>query len=152
MTGLRNTTSYTAWVAEFDKKIENGQVDFGVVMLDLNDLKKTNDEYGHEIGNELIITSAKLISEVFKRSPVFRIGGDEFLVVLQNKDLENREELFELLDFRCQNTFIADTQDSIKIAIGFSRFEHGKDLQFADVFKRADNAMYENKRRMKSGL
>ena len=150
MTGLRNTTSYVSWVAQFDKKIENGEADFGVVMLDLNDLKKTNDIYGHETGNQLIITSAKIISDVFKRSPVFRIGGDEFLVVLQNKDLENRDELFGLLDYRCQNTFIADTQNPIRIAIGFSRFEQGKDLQFSDVFKRADNAMYENKRLTKS--
>lgn len=146
MTGLRNNTSYVSWVAQFDKKIENGETDFGIVMLDLNDLKKMNDIYGHEMGNELIITSAKIISDVFKRSPVFRIGGDEFLVVLQNQDLENRDELFALLNFRCKNTFIADIKDPIRIAIGFSCFEHGKDLQFADVFKRADVAMYENKR------
>ena len=151
MTGLRNTTSYVSWVAQFDKKIENGEADFGVVMLDLNDLKKTNDLYGHEMGNKLIITSAKIISDVFKRSPVFRIGGDEFLVVLQNNDLENCDELFALLDSRCQNTFIADAQEPIKIAIGFSRFDSNKDFQFADVFKRADSMMYENKRRMKSG-
>lgn len=146
MTGLRNNTSYVSWVAQFDKKIANEEIDFGVVMLDLNDLKKTNDLYGHEMGDKLIITAAQIISDIFKRSPVFRIGGDEFLVVLQNKDLENRDELFALLDLKCQNTFIADTQEPIRIAIGFSRFEHGKDLQFADVFKRADVAMYENKR------
>lgn len=150
MTGLQNTAAYVSWVAQFDKKIENGEADFGVVMFDLNDLKKTNDIYGHEMGNKLIITSAKIISDVFKRSPVFRIGGDEFVVVLQNNDLENRDELFELFDFRCQNTFIADTQDPIRIAIGFSCFERGEDRQFADVFKRADSAMYENKRLMKS--
>ena len=152
MTGLRNTTSYAAWVDQFDEQIENGHTDFGVVMLDLNDLKKMNDIYGHETGNKLIVTSAKLISDVFKRSPVFRIGGDEFLVVLQNEDLKNHEELFELLKFRCQNTFIADPQVPIEIAVGFSRFEEGKDKRFADVFKRADVAMYENKRQMKAGL
>ena len=119
---------------------------FVTMLFQVNETKKMNDIYGHEMGNKLIITSAKIISDVFKRSPVFRIGGDEFLVVLQNRDLENREELFELLDFRCQNTFIADTQDPIRIAIGFSLFERGKDLHFADVFKRADAAMYENKR------
>jgi diguanylate cyclase (GGDEF)-like protein len=150
MTGLRNSTSYAAWVARFDNAIKKESIDFGVVMIDLNDLKKTNDVLGHEMGNELIITSAKIISDVFKRSPVFRIGGDEFLVVLQNSDLENREELFELLENRCQNTCIANTSNPIKLAVGFSRFDPGKDLQFADVFKRADDAMYENKRLTKS--
>ena len=151
MTGLRNTTSYTAWVSQFDKEIENNGFDFGVVMLDLNNLKETNDTYGHEVGDELIKTSAGIISEVFKRSPVFRIGGDEFLVVLQNKDFENREELFELLDSRCRSTFVSENaQIPIGIAMGFARFEPGRDLRFADVFKRADNAMYENKRNAKS--
>jgi diguanylate cyclase (GGDEF)-like protein len=120
-------------------------------MLDLNNLKETNDTYGHEVGDELIKTSAGIISEVFKRSPVFRIGGDEFLVVLQNKDFENREELFELLDSRCRSTFVSENaQIPIGIAMGFARFEPGRDLRFADVFKRADNAMYENKRNAKS--
>lgn len=150
MTGLRNRTSYSAWVAQFDNAIGKGAVDFGVVMLDLNDLKETNDVRGHEMGNELIIIAAKIISDVFKRSPVFRIGGDEFLVVLQNNDLENCDELLSLLNDRCQNTFIADTQEPIRLAAGFSRFDPSKDSQFADVFTRADRMMYENKRRMKS--
>jgi diguanylate cyclase (GGDEF)-like protein len=151
MTGLRNTTSYSSWVARFNKEIENNLFDFGIVVFDLNNLKKTNDTYGHEVGNKLIITSAKLISEVFKRSPVFRIGGDEFLVVLQNKDLECREELFALLDEKLRNTFInGNKQIPIKIAFGFAQFEPGKDSQFEDVFKRADKAMYENKRGVKA--
>jgi diguanylate cyclase (GGDEF)-like protein len=150
MTGLRNRTSYSAWVAQFDNAIGKGAVDFGVVMLDLNDLKETNDVRGHEMGDELIIIAAKSISAVFKRSPVFRIGGDEFLVVLQNNDLENCDELLSLLNYRCQNTFMADTQEPIRLAAGFSRFDPSKDSQFADVFTRADRMMYENKRRMKS--
>ncbi len=150
MTGLRNTTSYATWIARFDKKIENEQIDFGVVVFDLNDLKKTNDTYGHEVGDKLIITVAKLISDVFKRSPVFRIGGDEFLVVLQNKDLENHDELLELLIYTCGNTFVNENkQIPVSIALGFSRFESGRDSKFTDVFKRADKAMYENKRNMK---
>lgn len=150
MTGLRNTTSYAAWISRFDKEIENSQLDFGVVVFDLNDLKKTNDTYGHDVGNRLIMAAAKLIADVFKRSPVFRIGGDEFLVVLQNMDLENHDELFDLFNSRCSNTFVNENHRiPVKIAMGFSRFEPSVDLQFADVFKRADKAMYENKRDLK---
>lgn len=150
LTGLRNTTSYASWVAQFDTKIANEYVTFGVIMLDLNDLKKTNDAYGHEMGDKLIVTAAKIISDIFKRSPVFRIGGDEFLVVLQGADLENREELLDALTSACESTYIADTHEPIGIALGISLFEHGRDARFADVFKRADRAMYENKRQMKS--
>ena len=150
LTGLRNNTSYTAWVEEFDKEIANKNVDFGVVVLDVNGLKIANDEYGHAIGNELIIASAKVVSHVFKRSPVFRIGGDEFLVVLQNGDLEDCEELFAKLDAECKKTYIQEKEQiHVSIARGFARFDSGKDAGFVDVFKRADDAMYENKRMMK---
>ena len=150
MTGLRNTTSYASWVARFDRELAESPFDFGIVVFDLNNLKKTNDTYGHEMGDKLIVTSAKIISDVFKRSPVFRIGGDEFLAVLQNKDLENHGELLEALSARCRNTFINENkQISIEIAFGFAQFEADKDLRFQDVFNRADRAMYENKRDVK---
>ena len=151
LTGLRNTTSYTAWSARFDQEIVNKGVEFGVVVLDLNDLKETHDKYGHAVGNQLIISAAKLISNIFKRSPVFRIGGDEFLVVLQNRDLESCEELFAQLEQHCKNTYVEEGSVKIPVSIakGFVRFDPGKDMHFADVFKRADDAMYENKAKLK---
>ena len=152
LTGLRNTTSYTAWMEEFNKEIENKNVDFAVVMLDINDLKETNDRYGHSAGDEHIVIAAKLISDTFKRSPVFRIGGDEFLVVLQNRDLQDYKSLFEQFNIRCSNTFLEkeSVKIPIRIASGFARFDPSKDSQFTDVFKRADDAMYENKRKSKN--
>ena len=151
LTGLRNTTSYKRWVEEFDKEIENKTANFGVVVFDLNLLKATNDTYGHDVGDKLIVTAAKLISDVFKRSPVFRIGGDEFLAVLKNRDLEDCQKLFAQLDFECANTRIEENGEMpISIARGFAMFDPDKDLNFNDVFKRADNTMYENKRKSKN--
>ncbi len=151
LTGLRNTTSYKRWVAEFDKEIKNKTANFGIVVFDLNYLKETNDTYGHDAGDNLIKTAAKLISDIFKRSPVFRIGGDEFVVVLKNKDLESHKELLLQLDTACTNTVAEEKNNiSISIARGFAEFEADKDLCFNDTFKRADNAMYENKRKIKS--
>ena len=151
LTGLRNTTSYASWIARFDMEIKNKKTDFGVAVLDINDLKKTNDQYGHGVGNELIVASAKLISDVFRESPVFRIGGDEFLVVLQNSDLENCDALLRQFDERCDNTFISESVPKpLRIALGFARFDASRDTRFEDVFKRADSAMYENKRKLKS--
>ena len=93
-----------------------------------------------------------MICSVFKHSPVFRIGGDEFLVVLQNSDLANREILFEQFDRNCAQSLVNETaRISVRIALGFARFEAGKDQCFADVFKRADEAMYRNKRTSKMG-
>ena len=154
LTSLRNTTAYTAWVAKFEKEMEGKAPEYGIVVLDLNDLKMTNDKYGHEVGNKLIVTSAKIISEVFKRSPVFRIGGDEFVVILQNNDFENRERLFVKFDSDCSSTFIeeGDEKIPIRIACGFAKFDSEEDMNFTDVFRRADDAMYENKRKTKETI
>lgn len=151
LTGLRNTTSYKAWVGDFDAKIQTEKPTFGVMVLDLNHLKKTNDIYGHNVGNKLIVSASQLISEAFKRSPVFRIGGDEFLVILQNHDFENRDILFEKFDEACANAFVdLETEKlPIHIAKGFSIFDPATDTQFSDVFNRADDEMYKNKKSMK---
>ena len=153
LTSLRNTTAYTAWVTKFEKEMEGKNPEYGVVVFDLNYLKVANDKYGHEVGNKLIITSAKIISEVFKRSPVFRIGGDEFVAILQNNDFENRENLFVQFDSDCASTFVEvdDEKIPVRIAYGFARFDSDEDMNFTDVFKRADDAMYENKRKTKAG-
>ena len=117
----------------------------------INYLKETNDRYGHDVGNKLIVSAAHIISETYKRSPVFRIGGDEFLVILQNRDLEEYEVLLEKIDEECRNVFIVTDRENIPVSIakGFARYNPEKDTNFMDVFNRADDAMYENKREIK---
>lgn len=152
MTGLRNTTSYKGWVMDFDKEIQNGNMDFGVIVLDVNGLKETNDRHGHDVGNELIVAAARIIAGVFKRSPVFRIGGDEFVVILQNEDLKDCEELMVKFASECADTVVKADETSIAVSIakGFAKYDAARDLKFADVFGRADAAMYDNKRSMKA--
>ena len=119
----------------------------------MNYLKETNDRYGHDAGNKLIVSAAQIISGVFQRSPVFRIGGDEFCVILQNKDLADVKMLFERFDSECATSYVnigdGNTKFPISIAKGFAQFDPAKDTQFSDVFERADTEMYKNKRLMK---
>ena len=151
LTGLRNTNSYKACVNDIDKDIEDKKYDFGVMVLDINFLKETNDKYGHDAGNKLIVAASGIISGTFKRSPVFRIGGDEFLVILQNRDLEDLNSLLEKFDTECSNEFVALEKENIPISIarGFAKYDPDKDSNFVDIFNRADDAMYENKRGVK---
>ena len=151
LTGLRNTNSYWAWITDLDKEIETKEIDFGIIVLDINYLKETNDRYGHDVGNHLIVSAAHIISTIFKRSPVFRIGGDEFLVILQNRDLEEYKELLKKIDEECLNELVITDKENIPISIakGFARYDSAKDSSFIDVFNRADDAMYENKREIK---
>ena len=152
MTGLRNTTSYNLWTNGINQEIREKDVNFGVIVLDVNNLKETNDRYGHDVGNKLIVAVGHILSSVFQGNTIFRIGGDEFLVILQNKALENHRALFRKLDLRCAKEHImADgTSVSISVARGFAKYNPETDEQFVDVFNRADDAMYQNKKKIKS--
>lgn len=152
LTGLRNATSYNMWVTDFNKEIRNKSTNFGVIVLDVNDLKVANDKYGHDAGNKLLVTVSRIISDVFRRCPVFRIGGDEFVVILLNRDLDERNALCKKLDLACARECIRTDTETIQISIarGFARYNPAVDEQFADVFNRADDAMYRNKKEMKS--
>ena len=152
LTGLRNTTSYRMWLTDFNKKLQSQNMDFGVIMMDVNYLKETNDKYGHDVGNKLLITAAQRISGIFKRSPVFRMGGDEFLIILQNRDLDDYKELCKKFDLECASEYIEHNTEKIPVSIarGFARYDPSSDMQFMDVFNRADDAMYVHKKNMKA--
>ena len=87
-----------------------------------------------------------------QKSPVFRIGGDEFCVILQNRDLADMEKLFAQVDAECAATYVDpdNARIPVRIARGFARFDPKTDTCFSDVFARADHEMYENKKIMKA--
>ena len=137
----------------YEKALADGNTEFGIAMIDLNFLKRINDTYGHEQGNIAIKKLCYTVCHVFEHSPVFRIGGDEFVVILKNNDYEDRDELIE--DFRAQmellqSDFSIEPWEQISAAIGIAVFEKDRDARVDNVFKRADQLMYENKKEMKA--
>ncbi|MCR5308017.1 MAG: GGDEF domain-containing protein [bacterium] len=150
LTHVKNKTAYEEKKEEIEKQIKNGNATFGIVMADINSLKIINDKYGHGKGDEYIIGACMLISKIYKHSPVYRIGGDEFVVVLQGEDYENRDELIEKAKEELNKAMNDETKDPwnrYSAAIGMSIFE--KDDDFDTVFRRADKKMYENKAKIK---
>ena len=99
-------------------------------------------------GDELIRNACRLICDTFKHSPVFRIGGDEFAVVLNGQDYEHRTMLCELL--RDKAVFRMKNRSGAVVACGIATFDAHKDHGVADVFKRADDLMYKNKKALKT--
>ena len=153
LTGIRNKTAYDHEVVKLEEDLADGFNEFGLAMVDLNFLKRTNDTYGHEKGNISIRRLCMLVCEIFEHSPVFRIGGDEFIVILKNRDYRNVDSL--ITDF---NNHLADVQkddslqpwEQISAAIGYAKFDKKIDSTVEDVFKRADKAMYDRKVEMKA--
>ncbi|HAJ98321.1 MAG TPA: hypothetical protein DCO72_11370 [Ruminococcus sp.] len=153
LTGIRNRLAYDKEIIRLDEEIQKGLCSFGIAMIDLNFLKRINDTYGHECGNSAIIALSQLICEVFIHSPVFRIGGDEFAVILKNHDY-NKIKCLEQRFNQCIATFRADTSlqpwEKISAAFGYALFDAETDSCADDVFKRADQKMYERKKEMKA--
>lgn len=149
LTGFKNATAFNTWRNDFERQWQETPPEFAVLVLDINNLKGTNDQYGHEAGNQLIVAASRIIADTFKRSPVFRIGGDEFLVILRNRDLQNHENLIREVSASCEEKFLIWGNQTIpvSIAIGIAEYDPRMDSSFTDVFNRADSAMYENKRK-----
>ncbi len=153
MTHVKNRTAYENKEAELNSIIRAGiRVSFGIGVFDINDLKKMNDNNGHEAGDEYIVNCCSVLCNIFARSPVYRIGGDEFVVVLQGDDYLNHEQLMKALQSRIDEIDSTDPppEGRVSIAGGIGLFDPAKDDCVEDVFARADAAMYENKQYIKS--
>ena len=147
LTGVRNSTAYSEAKTIFDKKLKDGSLtDFAVAVFDLNNLKLVNDTMGHEAGDKYIQDSSNMICGAFKRSPVFRIGGDEFAAFLMNDDFVNRDRIIGHFNRQVENNL---ENGGPVIAAGMSIFVSGKDTGYDKVFERADVMMYARKNELK---
>ena len=148
LTGVKSKYAYSEAEQRMDARIAEGTVsEFSVVVFDLNDLKSINDNLGHEVGDEYIRDACKLICGIFKHSPVYRIGGDEFTAILEGEDYANQDELLER--FEKQVLTNLDREKTV-VAFGCARFLPQQDKSIRTVFERADVTMYKEKTLLKS--
>ena len=151
LTGVRNRTAYQEFEESLQLRIENdATTTFGIVIGDLNNLKLINDSLGHNAGDEYIRQFCKLLCDTFSHSPIFRIGGDEFAVVLRGRDYQAKNELIDGLRHRM--LYNKETGSGPVAAIGMSVFDVTRDKQVSEVFDRADSEMFSNKRALKRGI
>lgn len=143
LTSVKNKHAYVSAEMQLDVEIESDKdIEFAIVVCDINGLKQVNDEQGHSAGDTFIKDASAIICEVFDHSPVFRIGGDEFVVLLRGSDYENRLELLKSMH---RHMLDNKRKGLVTIAFGMAEYNAGTDNRVQDVFERADNSMYENK-------
>lgn len=156
MTGVRNKGAYELSVRKLDDAIRlagpEEPTEFAMIMFDCNDLKRINDTYGHEKGDEYLRISCHLICDVFSHSPVFRMGGDEFAVILQGDSYRQRDELTRVFEAWTEkhNEETEEPWRKVNIARGLAVYDPQLDGEAGNVLKRADERMYEDKKRMKA--
>lgn len=150
LTGVKNKTAYRELERSVQVNIDNGMdyLTFALVVCDTNNLKQINDTQGHAAGDEYIQASARLLCDIFVHSPVFRVGGDEFVVFLRGNDYSSRHELMERL-----HSHVLENKRKgcgVILASGMSEYNPEGDSFVTDIFERADKEMYEDKQKLKA--
>lgn len=163
LTKLLNKNSYDERIWNLDGDIMAGgsnggsAVNFALVVVDVNDLKYINDAFGHERGNDYLLNVVKLMRNAFPADSIYRIGGDEFVIIVEGEGVEALDEHLARLEAESfAHSDVAGVPESRQpwnnpsVAVGAARFEPSLDHDVTDVFNRADAAMYAKKQAMKS--
>lgn len=147
MTGVGNRDAYIDCIKGLNEAIDKGTAAFAVAVFDVNGLKSTNDNYGHECGDRIIMDTAMLIGRVFGRERLFRIGGDEFLAVCMDMGEEEMRADIERLEAEIERFNREEKRYAMPFSFscGGTVYRPGEDASFKEVFKRADQAMYKDK-------
>ena len=153
LTSISNKNAFDLYVCGLQARIENEeeQPEFAVVILDCDNLKTINDTYGHDKGDLYLRHSCHLMLRIFQNSAVYRIGGDEFAVILENEDYKNRKTLesnFVKMGVEIA-AFAKEPWEKICVSIGVAAYDPKIDNSVQDVIVHADHLMYQNKRRKK---
>ena len=147
LTGVKSKTAYQEDIIGIEKRIEDGILkDFAVAVFDVNGLKLVNDTKGHDEGDKLIKEACQVICQTFKHSPIYRIGGDEFVAFLMGDDFKQKSELVKNFDSQMEKNM---AENKAVVSCGLTEYETGADKSYLTIFSRADMKMYERKKQLK---
>ena len=145
LTGLRNKHAYLDHEEKLNGMIEKkAGVEFALAVFDVNDLKVVNDREGHQAGDKLLVSAVNMICNAFKHSPVFRVGGDEFVAILRGQDYQEMDESARNLDEKNRKH---EKNGGVVVAFGMAKYSNEQSV--SDVFGIADKAMYAYKQQSK---
>lgn len=117
----------------------------GIIYIDINGMKEINDFYGHHQGDKILITTVAKVFNLFKPDELFRIGGDEFVIITYDLTETDFYEKFNLL----RNIFCEKTNSPFSIATGSCWVKSPSDLN--SLLQQADSAMYTDKKKFYYG-
>ncbi|MBQ7782750.1 MAG: diguanylate cyclase [Oscillospiraceae bacterium] len=150
LTELLNRTSYIEYIRELEK---NRTTQILIAVFDVNNLKYVNDNFGHAMGDKLIITAARLIHNSFSDiGNCYRTGGDEFVLIAKSDNVNDifnnayEKMLSEIEQINSRSEFPI----SVSIASGYAVTDETQSLTINEIIEKADANMYENKRIMKA--
>lgn len=149
LTDLFNRRSLERALKDFFTLCKQSKMSFSLVLIDLDDFKYVNDNYGHHVGDLVLAKVAKVLrTNMRAKDIVGRWGGDEFMAILPNTDLENAKKIVERIKFQIEKMEILAEGRRFKTSISAGVVQCGENFQsWLDMIKEADRVMYENKKK-----
>jgi diguanylate cyclase (GGDEF)-like protein len=140
LTQLSNRMKLDMTLEELKKLFKRYHQTFSVILLDVDHFKKVNDQYGHLVGDEVLKTISHILSSNIRSTDVAgRWGGEEFLVVVPNSDIDNAYQLAEKIRLAIENKEFP-VVERVTVSIGVSTYQ--RDETISELVSRADNALY----------
>ena len=149
LTGLGNETAYFEEVDRLNERIKNGFHEFKVVVMDVNNVKITNDTHGHRFGCHLIVRCGKTLPGLFPTSKVFHVGGDEFIAIIYGDDYTYFDDRIAIFDEVLRYSLITFEEKELIFSVARGYGDGAGASMYKDAFQIADDAMYVNKKEVK---
>ena len=147
LTGVKTKNAYILAEEKINKRIDDGEIEkLGIAIFDLNDLKNINDTHGHDAGDQAIVNACRLISEVFELSSIYRVGGDEYVAILEGEEYDHRLSLIQEFNKRIETNI---KHGNVVVSAGLAIYKKDEDKDLNSIFKKADANMYEHKKYLK---
>ena len=153
LTGLYNVRGFNLLAGQSLRLAQRAEVPFSILFIDMDNLKRINDELGHSVGSSTISETAKLLTSTFREADVIaRMGGDEFVVAGQFSHAAVAASAQRLQDLAASRFCDAYGKFPLSLSIGYATSCDNRFDSLKELVGRADQAMYDKKRRKKAGL
>lgn len=149
LTGWLNRKALASIASKAFREAKHRRSALGFVLFDIDHFKKINDAHGHHVGDMVLQHVSQLARETSKRKDAcFRIGGEEFVVLLEDTSIQELHQVSELIRVEIEKAHWIEknTRLSITVSVG-SALSQDSDKEWNDVLGRADSALYNSKRK-----
>lgn len=144
LTKLHNRKSYNERIEELISLKKRYETPFSIIMYDIDNFKSINDTYGHKVGDNVLIKMSELIRSLLRESDyIFRIGGEEFIILLTETNLESAIAVSTKICKSVEENLMHITNNPITISIGLSEVNESDSED--TIFKRVDELLYKSK-------
>ena len=149
LTRINNRKSYNERIEELLSLYNRYQIGFSFLIYDIDDFKQVNDNYGHKVGDAVLVEMSSLIESTIRRNDyLFRIGGEEFVILFTETTLEQAKIIAEKIRNSVEMELNTIEDKTITISIGLTEVNAADTSD--SIFMRADNLLYDAKNRGKN--